>query len=178
MERVGDNKAIHVDIRLISATNKDLNELVNTNKFREDLLYRINSILVRTPSLRERVEDIPVLASHYMQKISCTNNKDVKRISPSAMEMMENYSWPGNVRQLINALEHSVITCKGDTVELSDLPEYVFYNKIVNRNRDPIIREKVQSALLLYKGNRTLAARHLGISRVTLWKKLKEFSME
>ena len=82
------------------------------------------------------------------------------------------------MRQLINALEHSVITCKGDTVELSDLPEYVFYNKIVNRNRDPIIREKVQSALLLYKGNRTLAARHLGISRVTLWKKLKEFSME
>jgi PAS domain S-box-containing protein len=178
MERVGDNKAIHVDIRLISATNKDLDELVSTNKFREDLLYRINSILVRTPSLRERVEDIPVLASHYMQKISSTNNKDVKRISPSAMEMMGNYSWPGNVRQLINALEHSVITCKGDTIEVTDLPEYVFYNKRINRNENHINREKIHSALALYKGNRTLAAKHLGISRVTLWKKLKEFSLD
>lgn len=178
MERVGDNKAIHVDIRLISATNKDLNELVNTNKFREDLLYRINSILVRTPSLRERVEDIPVLASHYMQKISSTNNKDVKRISPSAMEMMENYSWPGNVRQLINALEHSVITCKGDAIEVPDLPEYVYYDKRINRNEDNLNRAKIHSALALYKGSRTLAAKHLGISRVTLWKKLKEFSLD
>jgi len=178
MERVGDNKPIHVDIRLVSATNKDLNELVQANKFREDLLYRINSILIRTPSLRERVEDIPVLASHYMKKISGTNNKDVKRISPSAMELMENYSWPGNVRQLINALEHSVITCKGDTIEVTDLPEYVFYNKRINRDEDNINREKIHSALALYKGNRTLAAKHLGISRVTLWKKLKEFSTE
>jgi len=178
MERVGDNKPIHVDIRLISATNKDLNELVHKDKFREDLLYRINSVVIRTPSLRERLEDIPVLSAHYMKKISFTNNKNVKGISPSAMETMENYSWPGNVRQLINALEHSVITCKGDTVEISDLPEYVFYSKIANRNEDPVTREKVRSALLLYKGNRTLAARHLGISRVTLWKKLKEFSID
>lgn len=174
VERIGDNRPIYIDIRLISATNKDLQGLISTNRFREDLFYRINSILIKTPPLRERAEDIPILASHYMKKISYVNNKGVKRISPSAMEVMENYTWPGNVRELINAIEHSVITCKGDTIDVSDLPEYLFYSKRINRNEDTINREKIYSALSLYKGNKTLAAKHLGISRVTLWKKLKE----
>ncbi len=178
LERVGDNKSIRVDIRLISATNKDLHELVSTNKFREDLLYRINSILIQTPPLRERGEDIPVIASHYLKKISSANDKGIKGISPSAMEIMRNYTWPGNVRQLINAIENSVITCKSDAIEVSDLPEYIFFNKRVNRNEDTINREKIRSILSLYKGNKTLTAKHFGISRVTLWKKLKKLSMD
>lgn len=178
VERVGDHRPIPVNIRLISATNKDLQSLV-PGKFREDLFYRINSIFINVPPLRERIEDIPVIAFHYLKKISIVNNKDIKRISPHAIEEIKNYSWPGNVRQLINALEHSAITCKGDTVEVSDLPDYVFASRKEEGNSSQVRddREKIKSALSLHKGNRTLTAKHLGISRVTLWKKLKDLKM-
>jgi two-component system response regulator HydG len=179
VERVGDHQPVPVNIRLISATNKDLNSLVNADMFREDLLYRINSILIKVPPLRDRSDDIPVITFHYLKKISHINNKDIRRISPEAMEIVANYQWPGNVRQLINALEHSAITCKGDTIEVTDLPDYVFnIEKKTEGNEQNIDRQKIQSALVLYKGNRTLTAKHLGISRVTLWKRLKEFGIE
>ena len=178
VERVGDHHPIPVNIRLISATNKDLNALVTSDIFREDLLYRINSILIKVPPLRDRTEDIPIIAFHYLKKISHINSKNIRRISPEAMEIIENFSWPGNVRQLINTLEHSTITCKGDTVEVTDLPEYVFQEKKVQESEQIMDREKLHSALALNKGNRTLTAKHLGISRVTLWKRLKELGIE
>ncbi len=174
VERVGEQKPIPVNVRLVSATNQDLSKLVSQDRFREDLLYRINSIFVKTPPLRERAEDIPVLASHYLRKIAVVNNKDIRRISPLAFEMLENHGWPGNVRQLINALEHSAITCKGDTIEVPDLPDYIVRSKRSDGSEDLVDRENLRSVLAMYKGNKTLTARHLGISRVTLWKKLKE----
>jgi len=175
VERVGDHRPIPVNIRLISATNKELHNLV-PDKFREDLFYRVNSIFINVPPLRDRIEDIPIIAFHYLKKISIVNNKDIKRISPHAIEVIKSYSWPGNVRQLINALEHCAITCKGDTVEVSDLPDYVFSNNKGTSSSPPVRddREKIKEALLTYKGNKTLAAKHLGISRVTLWKRLKD----
>ena len=178
VERVGDNRPLPVNVRLISATNKELNTLVTTDTFREDLLYRINSILIKVPPLRERPEDIPVIAFHYLKKISHVNSKDIRRISPEAMEVIENYRWPGNVRQLINAIEHCAITCKGDTVELTDLPDYVFSDRKMEGSDPDYDREKLRAALALYKGNRTQSAKHLGISRVTLWKKLKDYGIE
>lgn len=178
VERVGDHRPIPVNIRLISATNRDLNSLVTSDLFREDLLYRINSISITVPPLRDRAEDIPVITFHYLKKIARINNKDIKRISPEALEAIESYRWPGNVRQLINALEHSAITCKGDTVEVTDLPDYVFSETRADDNDQVVSRQKLQSALAQYKGNRTLTAKHLGISRVTLWKKLKELGIE
>ena len=178
VERVGDHRPVPVNIRLISATNRDLNALVNSDLFREDLLYRINSILIKVPPLRGRVEDIPVITFHYLKKISHINNKNIRRISPEAMDIITNYQWPGNVRQLINALEHSAITCKGDTVEVTDLPDYVFHEHKAAGNEQNIDRQKLLSALALNKGNRTLTAKHLRISRVTLWKRLKEFGIE
>ena len=179
VERVGDHRPIPVNIRLISATNKALHDLV-PDKFREDLFYRVNSIFINVPPLRERIEDIPIIAFHYLKKISIVNNKDIKRISPHAIEVIKNYSWPGNVRQLINALEHCAITCKGDTVEVSDLPDYVFSNNKEAGTPPPVRddREKIREALLMYKGNKTLAAKHLAISRVTLWKRLKDLNIE
>ena len=178
VERVGDHRPVPVNVRLISATNKDLNSLVNSEAFREDLLYRINSILIKVPPLRERAEDIPVITFHYLKKISHINNKDIRRISPDALDIITNYRWPGNVRQLINTIEHCAITCKGDTVEVSDLPEYVFHEKKVEGNDKSTGRDQLLSALSQHKGNRTLTAKHLGISRVTLWKRLKDLGIE
>jgi transcriptional regulator with PAS, ATPase and Fis domain len=178
VERVGDHRPITVNIRLISATNKDLNVLVGSDMFREDLLYRINTVLIKVPPLRTRVEDIPIIAFHYLKKISHVNNKNIRRINSEAMEVIISYSWPGNVRQLINAIEHSTITCKGDTIEVTDLPEYVFHGNNAEGNERTYNREMLRSALALYKGNRTLTAKHLGISRVTLWKKLKESGID
>lgn len=178
VERVGDHRPVPVNIRLISATNRDLNALVNSDLFREDLLYRINSILIKVPPLRDRVEDVPVITFHYLKKISHINSKNIRRISPEAMDIITNYPWPGNVRQLINALEHSAITCKGDTVEVTDLPDYVFHEHKAAGNEQNIDRQKLLSALALNNGNRTLTAKHLRISRVTLWKRLKDFGIE
>lgn len=177
VERVGDQQPIPVDIRLISATNKDIEGLVRDESFREDLLYRINSFCIKTPPLREHPDDIPVMAFHYLRKISYANNKDIKRISPRAMDLMEQYSWPGNVRQLINALEHSAISAKGGAIEVDDLPEYIFREKkaeVPEKNGD---QERILAALAMFGGNKTRAASHLGISRVTLWKKLKELDI-
>ncbi|HCC69394.1 MAG TPA: sigma-54-dependent Fis family transcriptional regulator, partial [Nitrospiraceae bacterium] len=176
VERVGDHRPIPVNIRLISATNKDLCALVSEGKFREDLLYRVNSISIQTPPLRERKEDIPILIAHYLKKISLANNKDIQRISPKAMDIMANYRWPGNVRQLINAIEHSAITCRSDTINVSDLPDYIFHEKKIEGD-GRFKRDKIGSVLSMYNGNRTLTAKHLGISRVTLWKHLKDLGI-
>lgn len=177
VERVGDHSPIPVDVRLISATNKDMQELVASNKFREDLFYRVNSIFIKAPPLRERVEDIPILAFHYLKKIAYANGKEIKRISPQVVEIMRNYKWPGNVRQLINALEHSAITCRDDTLEVSDLPDYVFHKEKRHNGGNNVNKDDILSVLSMYKGNKTLTAKHLGISRVTLWKKLKEYGV-
>jgi len=174
VERVGENKPIPVNVRVISATNKDLQRLVAAKKFREDLLYRVNSVAIKTPPLREKTEDIPILVAHYLKKISAVNNKEISRVSPQAMDILEQYGWPGNVRQLINALEHCAITCNGDTVEISDLPDYILNPRRGGDNNSSNNRERILSALAVFKGNKTLTAKHLGISRVTLWKKLKE----
>jgi len=178
VERVGEQKPIPVNVRLISATNHDLNKLVAQHKFREDLLYRVNSISIKTPPLRERIEDIPVLASHYLKKIAIVNNKDIRRISPHTLEILENHTWSGNVRQLINVLEHSAVTCKGDTIEVTDLPDYILHAKKSGGSEKLPDRADLRSVLALYKGNKTLTAKHLGISRVTLWKRLKELGIQ
>lgn len=184
VERVGDHQPIPVDIRLISATNKDLNSLMHAGTFREDLLYRINSVIIKVPPLRERREDIPLIAFHYLKKISAANNKKISSISAPAMEIMINFPWPGNVRRLINALEHSAVTCKSDTIEVADLPDYLVHentpeiNSNQQANRDLSERDRISSVLAQCGGNKTLAASQLGISRVTLWKKIKSLGIE
>lgn len=177
VERVGEHRPIPVDIRLISATNKDMSALIPQEKFREDLLYRINSIFIKVAPLRERKEDIPLLVAHYLKRISLVNNKDIRRISPEAMKIIENYSWPGNVRHLINALEHAAITCKGDSIEVSDLPDYVFHEDDKESKDKNAEKERIISILAKHKGNRMVTAKELGISRVTLWKRLKEYGI-
>jgi PAS domain S-box-containing protein len=178
VERVGDHTPIRVDIRLLSATNKDLNTLLQSGKFREDLLYRINSITIKVPPLRERLEDIPLIAMHYLRKISAVNNKEIRSISPAAMARLRTFPWPGNVRRLINALEHAAATCKGDSIDLRDLPDYLVFDSRRSAAEGSTNQDEIRSVLSLYKGSRTLAAKHLGISRVTLWKRLKAIGEE
>jgi len=178
VERVGDHTPIRVDIRLLSATNKDINSLLQSGKFREDLLYRINSITIKVPPLRERLEDIPLIAMHYLRKISAVNNKEIRSISPAAMARLKSFPWPGNVRRLINALEHAAATCKGDSIDLRDLPDYLVFDSRRSAAEGSTNHDEIRSVLALYKGSRTLAAKHLGISRVTLWKRLKAIGEE
>jgi two-component system response regulator HydG len=177
IERVGEHKPIKIDIRLISATHQDLHELISAGRFRQDLMYRVNSIIIHTPPLRERTEDIPLLVAHFLKKISITNDKVINRVSSPALEVLGNYKWPGNVRQLVNAIEHAAITCKTDAIDVSDLPDYVFEEEKIEKNEQLGEKDKIHSALTMFKGNRTLAAKHLGISRVTLWKRIKDYNI-
>lgn len=178
-ERVGDHKPIKVDVRLISATNQSLPELISSGKFREDLFYRINVIPIHTPPLRERREDIPLLLQYFLKKATLMNKKNIKSIDPVAMEALEAYSWPGNVRQLINAVEYATMTCSGETLQIADLPEYIFSSadtstvQVKNEQK----RLKLIKLLTENKWNRTKTAAALGISRVSLWKMMKELDI-
>ena len=178
IERVGENTPINIDIRLISATHQDLHDLISAGRFRHDLMYRINSIIIHTTPLREKKDDIPLLVTHHLKKISITNSKDIRGMSSPALEVLESFNWPGNVRQLTNALEYASITCKTDTIDVSDLPDYVFDRNSSGINEQQLEKDKIQEALVMFKGNRTLAAKHLGISRVTLWKRIKDYNIK
>ncbi len=180
IERVGDHKPISVDVRFITATNKNIQKMVSTGQFREDLFYRINVIPIKISPLRERRDDIPILLSHYLEKINIMSGKNINRFSPAAMEVLESFHWPGNVRQLINAVEYASMTSKGDTIDISDLPEYIFTvtNEINKEIKGFRKAEQILSVLDRFNWNRTQAARHLGISRVTLWKLMREFKIK
>lgn len=178
IERVGDQRPIKVNVRLMSATNRSLEGLANAGKFREDLFYRISVIPIHVPPLRERIDDIPLLISHYLERINQINKTSLQHVSPQALRVIQAYPWPGNVRQLINMVEYAAMTSRGDTLELEHLPEYLLRGKQPAANdyrggRPRLTKEHATTALKQFLGNRTATARHLGISRVTLWKLLK-----
>ena len=121
-ERVGGTQTIHVDVRVIAATNRDLEKAIQEKQFREDLYYRLNVVPILLPSLRERREDIPLLVAHFLKKAALENGKKVKYVSDEAMEYLMGYAWPGNIRELENAIERAVIHCKTDTIEADLFP--------------------------------------------------------
>ncbi|MDQ7834376.1 MAG: sigma-54 dependent transcriptional regulator [Humidesulfovibrio sp.] len=121
-ERVGGTEAVEVDIRIVAATNRDLTKAVADGRFREDLFYRLNVVSIELPPLRERREDIPFLAAHFLDRYARENNRELKGFTPSAMDYLSAYEWPGNVRQLENVIERCVVMCTGDTVDAEDLP--------------------------------------------------------
>ena len=125
IDRVGDQRPINVNVRLISATNKDLCSLVDSGQLREDFFYRVNVIPIYIPPLREREEDLPILISHFLKQINLVNQRDIQGITPEALGAMKTYQWPGNVRQLISALEYAAITCKNGIIGISNLPVYI-----------------------------------------------------
>ena len=179
IERVGDNAAVPVDIHLVSATNRNLETLVEAGLFREDLLYRVNAIPITLPPLRERADDIPPLISHFLTRIGAVNGRTTLRVTAAALESLQTFRWPGNVRQLINALEYAAITCRGGEVDVTDLPAYLsaVRGSPTLSFRRAITREMVQEALTRAAGRRAVAAGALGVSRMTLWKKMKKWGL-
>ena len=122
VERVGDNKPIKVDMRIITATNKNLRELVSKGLFREDLFYRLNVFPVHTPSLRDRMNDIPLLAEYFIAKFNSATGKHIKGLTEDAYRIMMDYNWPGNVRELENSIEHAFVVCNKKMIDIFDLP--------------------------------------------------------
>ncbi len=192
-ERVGSSKSIHVDVRVIAATNRNLAERVEKGLFREDLLYRINVFHLRIPPLRERKDDIPLLVQHFIEKYSRKNNKKITGIGQIALETLEKYSWPGNVRELENVIEHGVIMTREDRLLMDHLPElfrkikddggkgtFSLDGKIIiplglssNQSEAIIIRRTLD----MTQGDKEATARILGYSTRTLYRKIKEYNI-
>lgn len=186
--RVGSSKPVHVDVRVVAATNRNLKELIAERKFREDLFFRINQAEINLLPLRDRPEDIPPLIYHFVQVANNFQGKHVKKISPEALHLMTRYRWPGNVRELQNAINQIVAMCDGDTIDVRDLPSTPPINAttdivpVAQRGYGNItLREleklAIQHALAKNKGNREKAAKDLGIGARTLYRKLREFNL-
>ena len=184
--RVGGSEMIRLESRFLFATNTNLEEMVEENRFREDLYYRMNVVTLRIPPLRERPEDIPLLVDHYLGVLNEENGRSVNAIEPKAMEVLSNYAWPGNVRELRNIIENLVIFCKGEVVTVDQLPPQL--SKKVGTSgslvippgvtMDTLEREAIYQTLDSVGGNKTRAAEVLGIGLRTLQRKLKDYESE
>ncbi len=181
-ERVGGSQTLKGDVRVIAATNLDLEAAVATGRFRKDLFYRLNVIHLCIPPLRERAEDIPLLALHFLDKFCLENNRPAMGFSQEALAAMKSYSWPGNVRELANVVERAVALCTGNMVELNDLPDEIRRHSPaddqiilpVGAPMEEIERLAILQTLKKTGGDKELAARLLGIGLATLYRRLKE----
>jgi len=179
--RVGANQAMEVDIRLICATNMPLAQMVKEGKFRQDLLYRMNTVEIQIPALYERVEDIPMLANHFLNHYSKKYRKEVLSISPEAITKLKKYAWPGNVRELQHALERAVIMADSPTLQESD---FLFSRKGNDSLPDPdtlkldeVERAAVAKAIQLHNGNISKAADELGLTRASLYRRMEKYGI-
>jgi DNA-binding NtrC family response regulator len=179
---VGGTQEIEVDVRLVAATNRDLREMVEQKRFREDLYYRLKVVELRLPPLRERRDDIPLLVRRFLDEISADSGRPVKEVSPEALEALRNYSWPGNVRELRNTLEGIIVLSVRERIELSDLPEHITATTSApllqpGLTMQEIEKEALRRALQQHHGHRAKAAATLGISIRTLQRKIKEYGL-
>ena len=192
-ERIGGVKTLQVDVRIIAATNQDLEKAIAEKRFREDLFYRINVIPIHLPPLRERKVDIPMLANHFLRKFDKLKRKTVEKIAPEAMECLLRYPWPGNVRELENLIEMIVVLKEEGNIEVADLPDKIImlpsaggrisgieitdqginYNELI----DKLERDLLSRALEKAGGAKNRAAKLLNLNRTTFVEKLKRFKI-
>jgi two-component system response regulator HydG len=185
IEKVGDQKPVPVDVRVITATNKNLQQLMGEARFREDLYYRINVIPIHLPPLRERREDIPLLTEAFIERLRLKTRKPITGISKEAMETLLQYGWPGNVRELLNSVEYAFVLCREGSILPEHLPSPLAhrpaYPPQTLKTRGPTgkgdEKELLIKAMEEAGGNKSEAARLLGISRVTVWKRLKQHNL-
>ncbi len=187
-EAIGADRSQNVDVRLIAATHKDMRQAVAEGRFREDLFYRLNVFPIQLPALRERPEDIPLLASHFLDELSDAIGKHVTGFSPAALAAMVGHNWPGNIRELHNCIERAVIVAKSATIDIPDLPRDLFDNPRRNgrdalpRDLDAELermeREFILEALRRSDGVQVKAARLLGIAERSLWHRIKKLGIK
>jgi len=192
-ERVGGTESIEVDVRVIAATNRPLQRLVKEGTFRQDLFYRLNVVKIDLPPLREKIEDIPLLATHFAEKFA-PPGEPPKRIAPQAMEVMLNYHWPGNIRELENAIERACVTSRDNMIQLENLPPelsgpaapQVPFHINIERPLPDLVRESVgaiekqylRKALKKARGNVGRCAKICGVSRRSITAKLVEYKLD
>ena len=203
VERVGGNETIKIDVRIIAATNRNLNEMVKQGKFREDLFYRLNVVPLHVPPLRERPEDIPLLVDYFIKKTARAAGCAIPLITQEARELLRRYSWPGNVRELQNLVERLVILATGEVLQVEDLPEYILNPETdntppairpvlaghgeeapANAARPPVRkflrdmeREQVESALIRNGWVQSRAARELGLTQRQMGYRIKKYAL-
>lgn len=184
IERVGEHKTVPIDVRIITATNKNLESLVKKEKFREDLYFRINVFPLHCPSLRQHQEDIPIITQHFIRQTSEESGKKIFGVTPKALDALTAYDWPGNVRELRNVIDYAFVLCPGGGIDLEHLPA-----RITNANAGPPevappanssdeAREALIQMLRQCGWNQSEAARELGVSRVTVWKRMKKLGIK
>lgn len=183
IERVGSTKTIKVDVRVVAATNKSLADLVAAGRFREDLYYRLNVFRIEVPPLRDRREDIPLLLNHFVRRIKKRTNREIKGILPETMQTMMQYDWPGNVRQLENALERAAVMSRDGFIHPNHLPPEVSpvgasAVQVTPTQRGAVTEESLRLTLQESGWNRTQAAHRLGVSRSTLWRMMKKLDVQ
>ncbi len=204
-ERVGSNKTITSDVRIVAATNRDLEKLVKEGTFREDLYFRLRVVPIKMPPLRERREDIPLLAKHFLREVAKENSKSVGEFTPEAMDCLVQYNWPGNIRELRTAVEHAVVLCRGESITVKDLPVYARNNQAAGSRFESepqpeqesdeeggdgetpaserssvrqAEKQLIMRALQECNGNKTLAAQRIGMSRRTLHRKIRRYQLQ
>ncbi|MFO1476106.1 MAG: sigma-54 dependent transcriptional regulator [Verrucomicrobiota bacterium] len=189
-ERVGSGKTLTADVRVIAATNRNLEELVREKTFREDLFFRLRVVEIVLPPLRQRTGDIPLLAKSFLAEFAKENNKTISEFTPDALDILMNYPWPGNVRELRTAMEHAVVLCRGEKISARDLPASVRSGaaaagsdpqRVLARGDLTVKEAEKQLILRALKetgGNRTLAAKRIGVSRRTFHRKLHTYNLE
>lgn len=180
-EPLGATESVQADVRIVTATNKDLEKLVKTGKFREDLYYRINVVRIKLPPLRERKEDIPMLVDHFIHRFSNLKKKLILDISPDALAVLVSYDYPGNIRELENIIEHAFVLCQGTVINIDNLPENVRPKETKPLAKltslDDLEAVYISEALRKNNWNRKKTAEELGIHKTTLWRKMKKLGI-
>ncbi len=180
-EPLGATESVHADVRIVTATNRDLEKLVKSGEFREDLYYRINVIRIKLPPLRERKEDIPLLIGHFIRRFSNLKKKLITDISPDTLAVLVSYDYPGNIRELENIIEHAFVLCRGTVINIDNLPENVRPKETKPlaklTSMDDLEAVYVSEALRKNNWNRKKTAEELGIHKTTLWRKMKKLGI-
>ena len=183
-ERVGSNETISVDVRIVAATNRNLEDAVREGRFREDLYYRIRVIPIALPPLRDRSEDIPLLVNHYREKFNREMDKQISRLSPQSLMALEQYPFPGNIRELQNVMEHAFVCCEEQTIQFEHLPTDLQRHYLEHRewtdteSLQTIERQAICRALDKTGWHFKEASQQLGIGRSTLWRKVRLFGIK
>ncbi|MBW1669361.1 MAG: sigma 54-interacting transcriptional regulator, partial [Deltaproteobacteria bacterium] len=180
-EPLGGVRSLKANVRILAATNRDLEAMVAERTFREDLFYRINVIKLEIPPLKERMEDVPLLIDHFIQQFSALHDKEITGISPQALNVLMTYDYPGNVRELSNIIEHGCVLSQGSLIQLKDLPSWlhpVTENLKIPSTLQEAERQFIVAVLKKNKWNRLAAARELGIHKTTLFRKIKRLGIK